>query len=148
MPAARRRYLELMPEHLEVMRADSNQLAAQLNSSPRAVEEGLARLEFELSQPDVMTSEIARNQWTSEELTDVLVGMNWTVLVARGLDRFVTADNPGFFVWKDGLRALGAQLALPLSSTAALVADWHKSRDVLINHIEATEVDPEFRTGG
>ena len=80
VPYARREFLKRIPKQMEDMRMNADQVAIELNSTSRAVEEGLARLGNELSQPDVMTSKIAQYQWTSEEFIDALLGMAWTAL--------------------------------------------------------------------
>ena len=138
VPYARREFLKRIPKQIEDMRMKADQVAIKLNSSPRAVVEGLARLEGELSQADVMTSKIAQYQWTSEEFIDALVGINWTVLVARGLDRFVTGDNPGFFDWHHGLINAESEVVFPLSPGAALHGGRRKLKDGSIERVDAT----------
>ena len=138
VPSTRRKFLERAPEKLEELKMDAEQLASELGATPRVVAEGLGRLENELSNPIPMTSKIAQYQWTSQEFIDALLGMDWTVLIARGLERFVTGDNPGYFDWHYGLIKPESELASPLSPSTVLHMGRRKLKDGSIDHIDAT----------
>ena len=138
VPSTRRKFLERVPKQFEKLRMNAEQLASELDTTPRVVKEGVDRLENELSKPIPMTSKIAQYQWTSQEFIDALLGMDWTVLIARGRDRFVTGDNPGFFDWHYGLINPESELAFPLSPSAALHLGRRKLNDGSIDHIDAT----------
>ena len=139
VPSTRREFLKGAPSALARLRENSEELSHKLGTSHQVIRRGLDYLEEEQSsKPLSMTSEIARYQWTTQEIIDALVGMDWTVLIARGLDRFLTGDNPGFFAWKEGLSVPGSQLAFPLSSGATLHVDRRKSRVSSIKRKDAT----------
>jgi hypothetical protein len=139
VPSTRREFLKGAPNALEQLREDAEELSHKYGTTPQVIRKALEHLEEEqLKEPFSMTSEVTRYQWTNQEIIDVLLGMDWTVLNSRGPDKFLTGDNPAFHPWKDGLQTPGSQLAFPLSSSAALVADRRKSRDVVIDHIDAT----------
>ena len=139
VPSTRRIFLEGAPKALASLRDKIEELSFKLKTTPQVTRKAIDHLEeAQFSKPLSMTSEIAQYQWTNQEIIDVLLGMDWTVLNSRGPDKFLTGDNPAFHPWKDGLQTPGSQLAFPLSSSAALVADRRKSRDVVIDHIDAT----------
>ena len=138
VPSTRRELLMGAPKALTRLREGTEELSHKYETTPHVIREALDRLEEEqLREPLSMTSEITRYQWTNQEVIDVLLGMDWTVLVAHGPDAFLTGDNPAFLPWRDGLQKPGSQLAFPLSSSAALVADRRKSRAALVGHIDA-----------
>ena len=129
VPSTRRIFLEGAPKALASLRDKTEELSFKLGTTLQVTRKALDHLEeAQFSKPLSMTSEIAQYQWTTQEIIDVLLGMDWTVLIARGLDRFLTGDNPGFFAWKEGLSVPGSQLAFPLSSGAALHMDRRKSK--------------------
>ena len=103
------------------------------------IRKALEHLEEEQSsKPLSMTSEIAQHQWSTQELIDALLGMDWAVLIARGLDRFVTGDNPAFIDWQDRLKTPKSELVFPLSPSAALYVGIRKLKNGSIDHIDAT----------
>ena len=129
VPSTRRIFLEGAPKALASLRDKTEELSFKLGTTPQVTRKALDHLEeAQFSKPLSMTSEIAQYQWTTQEIIDVLLGMDWTVLIARALDRFLTGDNPGFFAWKEGLSVPGSQLAFPISSGAALHMDRRKSK--------------------
>ena len=139
VPSTRRELLKGAPNAFAQVREGTEELSHKYGKTPQVIRKALDHLEDEqLRKPLSMTSEIARYQWTNQEIIDGLLGMDWIVLISRGPDRFLTGDSPAFHTWKDGLQTPGSQLAFPLSSSAALVVDRRKSRDVLIDHIDAT----------
>ncbi|MDE2860888.1 MAG: DUF4238 domain-containing protein [Chloroflexota bacterium] len=139
VPSTRREFLRGATSALAELRESSEELSLKLGTTPHVVLRALDYLEEEqTTNPLSMTSEVARYQWTNQEVIDVLLAMNWTVLIAHGSDTFLTGDNPAFLPRKDGLQAPESQLAFPLSSRAALVADRRKSRVALVDHTKAT----------
>ena len=139
VPSTRRAFLEGAPKALARLRGDTEELSSKLGTTPPVIQIAIDRLEEEqFSEPLSMTSEIAQHQWSTQELIDALLGMDWAVLIARGLDRFVTGDNPAFIDWQDRLKTPKSELVFPLSPSAALYVGIRKLKYGSIDHIDAT----------
>ncbi len=138
VPSTRRAFLEGAPKALAMLREDTEELSSKLGTTRQVTQKALDHLvEEQSSKPLSMTSEIAQHQWSTQELIDVLLGMDWTVLMARGLDRFVSGDNPAFIDWQDRLKTPKSELVFPLSPSATLYVGGPKPKDGSINHIVA-----------
>ena len=138
VPSTRRAYLEGAPRAWARLREDTEEVSSKLGTSPQVIQIAIDRLEEEqFREPFSMTSEIAQHQWSTQKIIDALLGMDWAVLVARGLDIFVTGDNPAFFDWQDRLNTPKSEVVFPLSPSAVLHVGGPKPKDGSINHIVA-----------
>lgn len=161
VPQRRRKAMEMahqvMDDVFGAIRSDFEAFATGTEFDPELIMTKVDELnkideEYKVSPPEEIIEKVI-NPWPSELICSTLFDMHWRILRAKGLQQFITTDNPVFFSECNGIGSEDSELFMPLSSSHVLHGHWKSSKCGLsfedaserivrrINSIMATQVE-------